>query len=446
MESRSTSRFITTALVSFTVTLALVFVGACGGSESGASSGADASVEWAQPDGDEAASPDLPKETEKDAACAPDCAGRTCGDDGCGGSCGLCADPCTGSPNAPALCVEGQCQASCAGVRVSLSYTGGLDFATFTSFLYAGTTCAGLDGHALPDDVIDTRIVTSLVEQPLFTDLYPGAGYAVFVVAENGVDGLGFGCTDGVLVQAGQLTETAVTVEAAPVVFNGLYLLDNRFDLSSAETPPSVKSFVDVMSEISDDHDLNNDDPGNGQYGQDPAAFLLDILFRQICCWEATGPEPDWDSCTDQDFTHAFGDLSALYLQDFTTWEGAQPKSDGLCGALEIANPLLQEELQELIEEELPEIVAFSAAIGGEMAHIFKNAKIRSELAISGVYTKHEGEFSHELVAMTLVLHDLSGALRAATANTGSGAPRQKFGILRHIRHKPVHLLRGIRH
>ena len=34
--------------------------------------------------------------------CVPDCAGATCGDDGCGGSCGECAD-------GPAACIDGTC-------------------------------------------------------------------------------------------------------------------------------------------------------------------------------------------------------------------------------------------------------------------------------------------------------------------------------------------------
>ena len=41
--------------------------------------------------------------------CTPDCQGRECGDDGCGGSCGMCdsADPC----RQDSTCVDGKCQA-----------------------------------------------------------------------------------------------------------------------------------------------------------------------------------------------------------------------------------------------------------------------------------------------------------------------------------------------
>jgi len=45
--------------------------------------------------------------------CAPDCAGKTCGDDGCGGSCGTCPDgqTCTAS----GTCQGGTCAPDCAG-------------------------------------------------------------------------------------------------------------------------------------------------------------------------------------------------------------------------------------------------------------------------------------------------------------------------------------------
>ena len=43
-----------------------------------------------------------------DTPCVPDCEGRVCGDDGCGGSCGLCDGGCTCS-------AQGQCQGACIG-------------------------------------------------------------------------------------------------------------------------------------------------------------------------------------------------------------------------------------------------------------------------------------------------------------------------------------------
>ena len=53
--------------------------------------------------------------------CVPDCTGKQCGPDGCGGSCGLC--PCVGCPPDATICNEttGQCNApealTCAGIN-----------------------------------------------------------------------------------------------------------------------------------------------------------------------------------------------------------------------------------------------------------------------------------------------------------------------------------------
>jgi hypothetical protein len=61
--------------------------------------------------------------------CSPSCAGKQCGDNGCGGSCGACGNPCTecrgglcvakaqgtacGTATAPAQCIAGRCALEC---------------------------------------------------------------------------------------------------------------------------------------------------------------------------------------------------------------------------------------------------------------------------------------------------------------------------------------------
>jgi hypothetical protein len=55
-------------------------------------------------------------------ACTPSCFGRTCGDDGCGGSCGLCA---AGKSCLGGNCVGGPCTASCAGKQCGPDGCGG---------------------------------------------------------------------------------------------------------------------------------------------------------------------------------------------------------------------------------------------------------------------------------------------------------------------------------
>ena len=51
--------------------------------------------------------------TYEPGACTPDCAGKACGDDGCGGSCGAC--PAGQTCNAAGACEAGACTPNCAG-------------------------------------------------------------------------------------------------------------------------------------------------------------------------------------------------------------------------------------------------------------------------------------------------------------------------------------------
>ncbi|MBM4395055.1 MAG: hypothetical protein FJ087_05140 [Deltaproteobacteria bacterium] len=44
--------------------------------------------------------------------CARQCAGKVCGDDGCGSVCGTCTNPCTGEPD-NSVCVDGLCTTPC---------------------------------------------------------------------------------------------------------------------------------------------------------------------------------------------------------------------------------------------------------------------------------------------------------------------------------------------
>ena len=382
----------------------------CGAGGSDPAAG-DVSPETAWPDTTVDDTQDVaPDAAKPDVACEPSCAGRDCGDDGCGGACGACLDPCDGTPAAH-QCQAGRCGGDCAALRVVPRYHGESSFVTTLGFLYRGVTCDVLDGHDLPAHQATSTVGLTVTDPLLLTDLTPGEGYAVFVMAENGVDGLAFGCADAVTVAPAGWTEVDVLVIDAPAQFEGLYELESAFDMGITTPPPSVASVVDMLKEISDDHDLYDADPDDGEYGEDPAAFLLDLLYRQICCWEALGPEPDWDSCDAQDFTHPFGDLTALYEQDFTTWEGAQPRWQGLCGALDVGvNELLQEELMDLIVDHMPMILLLGKKVPEELLGAFRHVRIRSELVVSGIHSKKIGTYRHDLIAMTVTLHDLQGA------------------------------------
>ena len=65
---------------------------------------------WSEQSLDCVKGPDVPADVKDTDACVPDCAGKQCGDDGCGGSCGVC------SPDCPlnAKCEAGQCLELCA--------------------------------------------------------------------------------------------------------------------------------------------------------------------------------------------------------------------------------------------------------------------------------------------------------------------------------------------
>lgn len=45
--------------------------------------------------------------------CVPECDGKNCGDDGCGGNCGACENPCDGNPFDDTLCMDGVCATPC---------------------------------------------------------------------------------------------------------------------------------------------------------------------------------------------------------------------------------------------------------------------------------------------------------------------------------------------
>lgn len=86
-------------------------------------------------------------------ACNPNCAGQTCGDDGCGGSCGACAP---GSLCDGAICLdqsfeeceagEGEYQGIFEGIMI-YGAIGFLDFTLDTNGVFLGTLeCQGLDG------------------------------------------------------------------------------------------------------------------------------------------------------------------------------------------------------------------------------------------------------------------------------------------------------------
>ncbi len=129
--------------------IAACFVAACGASPvPGGDVGPDGGIRLTQHDGagsDGGAIPDLvaelPEGTPDLVGCEPDCEGKACGDDGCGGWCGECP---LGS-----FCIDGfcltasQCEPDCAGL------------------LCGGDGCGGLCGLCLGGEFCDLGICSS---------------------------------------------------------------------------------------------------------------------------------------------------------------------------------------------------------------------------------------------------------------------------------------------
>jgi hypothetical protein len=109
-------------------------------------------------------------------ACAPDCVGRVCGGDGCGGSCGTCAGP-------QDACVQGACvcQPACEGRSCGADGCGG-----FCGVCAAGSACnpsgactLDTDGDGSPDELDDDDDGDGYVDgddcAPVEPAVHPGA-------------------------------------------------------------------------------------------------------------------------------------------------------------------------------------------------------------------------------------------------------------------------------
>jgi len=309
-------------------------------------------------------------------------------------------------PNDEAVIFDVQVSANAVGsITVAMTYAGAADLDAFAATLYEDTPCSELTGFDRPTAFLTLPPVDLLSDRPRFATVPAGTDYTVTVHASEGGAALAFGCADEVEVLGGFNTDVRLSLTELPVIFDGEYTLDNRFDLTGS-LPPSVANALLILDELTDDDDPDGD-PVTEDYGIDPAAFLLDFVYRQFCCWEATSG--DFDDCQAQEFTHPFGDLEQLYTQDFTSWSGAQPSVRFLCGGLETANPIAQTLVQDLINDNVPGVALRLLDIVGDLSRAFTDMNIISRLQISDVFTDKIGNFTHELVTMVVELHDLDG-------------------------------------
>ncbi len=278
----------------------------------------------------------------------------------------------------------------------------------FSVFLFAGANCEELDRFDPFGALAVVEPVDSIADPVAFDFIEARDDYAVLVQSFARSSVTGFGCVEAIEVLDGEITEVIVTVSDMPVVFNGVYELENQFDLAGV-LPPSVEETLRVLDELTDDDSLEGDHLRES-YGIDPAAFLADIVFRQFCCWEATGPSPDWDSCNAQPFTHPLGDLTQLYTESFNVWEGAQPLQPSLCGMLELGtNELVQTSIQDFIDANVPELGLALLDMTGDLARAITDMHIISELEVGEILVGKNGRFTHTLKTMIVSIRGLDG-------------------------------------
>lgn len=295
-------------------------------------------------------------------------------------------------------------------MKVEMGYLGEVtDLKVFIPRLYKGVKCDDLQKNpdAMPTPLMTTDpALDSVDDTTTFTALDLGTDYVVAVTAAKvGTKVRAFGCEENIEVKQNQ--ETLVSVGLidldwpGPVL--GTYKLDNRLDFGGT-LPSSVDLAVNILDELTDDDDIN----GNAiteDWGQDPGAFITDFVMRQTCAWECN-PTDTYDTCTP--INHEYGDISMLYLQDFTSWNHGRPRFTGGCGIWEFAHTFVQDQINTQLQNLLPEAVFAFAEIGGDIARAINKAHIYSELVVQEgsditVPTKHK------LVEMEVLLHDLQG-------------------------------------
>jgi hypothetical protein len=298
-------------------------------------------------------------------------------------------------------------------ITVSMSYAGQVVYNEYKAYLFHGKACATIDPFAVVGAMQDAPAVAVISATPKFSDVPAGSNYTVAVTAKRQGELLGFGCTGYLPVNAGQTTDADVAIIDIPITYSGTYTLDNHFDMSGL-LPPTVDNIVHVFDELSDDHALE----GNAaldQWGEDPAAFMLDFVYRQFCKWECTNANADFDNCTPG--VHPSGDLKETYrgLQGktpFMSWEGDQPRYMFLCGMLDPTWGMTQW-VQTQVQAQIPPQAINILDTVGDIARAIDKMHVKSSLSLNDVRPERQGNFTHVLQTMFVDLHDLNGTLHS---------------------------------
>ncbi len=172
--------------------------------------------------------------------------------------------------------------------------------------------------------------------------------------------------------------------------------------------PPSVETALLVLTELTDDQDIDGN-PATEDWGQDPGAFLLDVMMRLTCAWECMSGE-DYDACGGYSSDrHAFGDIQALYQENFTSWSGAQSRFFGGCGGYELGGRAIQNFVNGAISDYVPEVVTRFLDAAGDLSAAITRARIQSALILEPEDEFGDIPFDHRLLIMEVSLRDLGG-------------------------------------
>ncbi|MBI5480031.1 MAG: hypothetical protein HY906_14285 [Deltaproteobacteria bacterium] len=296
-------------------------------------------------------------------------------------------------------------------ILVSMTYAGPIVYNEYKAYLFQGRECATLDPFAITGAIQDAAVVAVLSATPKFNNVPAGSHYAVAVTARRQGELLGFGCKGSLSVTAGQTTNADVAIFDIPITYSGVYTLDNHFDMTGL-LPPTVDGIVHVFDELSDDHAVE----GNlalDQWGEDPAAFMLDFVYREFCKWECTNTDPSWDDCTPG--VHPSGDLKETYRgrqgkTPFMSWEGDQPRYMFLCGMLDPTWGMTQW-VQSQVQAQVPPQALNILDTVGDIARAIDKMHVKSRLSLNDVRYDRLGNFTHTLETMYVDLHDLGGTL-----------------------------------
>jgi len=296
-------------------------------------------------------------------------------------------------------------------ITVSMTYTGARTLSRFDTFLFDGESCAGMNPNMLPTALRSAPSVSAITAMPAFAGVAVGSTYAVAVVARNDVNVSAFGCRDMIAVTARTDTPANITLMDLEIAadFTGIWDLDNRLDFGGA-LPPSVDAFLNILDELTDDSALSGDfGPGGDadgdgvwpEFGQDPGAFVVDVVMNQTCHWECAAGE-DYDSCSRTN--HRMGDLRSLYVQDFTSWDGAQSRFTGGCGGW----TFVHEDVQDRINGLAPTFVTDWLGVAGDLSRAITQAHILSVLTVNAPMAGNEFQLpmSHELLSMVVPITD----------------------------------------